>query len=150
MPPANGISSCRDTSSPNAIVPSWQLRHNFDAPVGCPTMARMLELWYCVYAAAESSLFHNRPVVVRAPCGVWQKIQISCSVVDFIEPGPDIDRLCFVVAISALVQPASNRAEKIQKLRCVSIFTIESPGGIEIPEPLSCNCPRHKFGRRHR
>ena len=38
------ISSVRDSTAPSAMVPSWQLRHNADAPVGWPTVARMVLL----------------------------------------------------------------------------------------------------------
>jgi len=38
---------------------------------------------------------------LRALCGVWQKMHTLSSVADFIVPGPDIERLCFVFSIDA-------------------------------------------------
>jgi hypothetical protein len=43
-----GIGAGRFSTSPSAIVPSWQLRHSFDALVGCPGEASRVELQYSV------------------------------------------------------------------------------------------------------
>ena len=36
-----------------------------------------------------------------AACGVWQKTQICDSLVAFTVPGPEAERLCFVLEMSA-------------------------------------------------
>jgi hypothetical protein len=46
MPPLNGISVGEEAIAPSAIVPSWQLKHIRDDPVGCPTSAFSVEEKY--------------------------------------------------------------------------------------------------------
>jgi len=46
MSPLNGISVGEETIAPSAMVPSWQLKHIRDAPVGCPTSAFSVEEKY--------------------------------------------------------------------------------------------------------
>ena len=44
MPPVKGISVSRLRTRPRATVPSWQLRHSLEEPVGWPMWAPVVEL----------------------------------------------------------------------------------------------------------
>jgi hypothetical protein len=44
--------------SPSAIVPSWQLRHRIEFPVGWPGWAMAVELEYGMYVALDALRFH--------------------------------------------------------------------------------------------
>src|SRR3972149_3270139 len=100
----------RFRNASNATVPSWQERHANETPVGCPGRASRLGLLYNVKVAPVRARFHNgADTPESAPCGVWQKTQISpVPAVSLIAPSPLVDRLCLVPAMPAAAALAAD------------------------------------------
>ncbi len=77
---------------PSAIVPSWQDRHIFEEPVGCPGEESSELLEYTEYALIGMNRFQSG-WTSDALCGVWQKTHTCSSDAARIELGPVAERL---------------------------------------------------------
>src|SRR5690242_17421052 len=96
-----------------------------------------------MYALTGTFRFH-RGWIGAALWGVWQKMQICCSLVDLIGPGPETDRLCLVPTMLADWARTGETRKRIKNRGLRIDFMARPPQYDRTPRSAGCTNRRSR------